>query len=93
MNLIKVLLFFLCVFSALSCSEDDTNGEIQNIKFESSLKNWKTLTKENGTSYSYEVNFSSFAGFSSKTILTITNGIVTKRSFTSYSIFDSEGKL
>ncbi len=60
------------------------------LEFQKSLELWNELKTENGTSYMYEVNFSSFSRFSSTTKITVVNNIVVARSFESFGIEDAE---
>lgn len=86
---------------ALVCEEDQwqsvEDGPCFNLQplsnqleFQKSLELWNELKTKNGTSYTYEVDFTSFLGFSSTTKITVVNNIVVARSFESFGIEDSE---
>lgn len=50
---------------------------------------WRSIKKKEGESYSYTRNFSSVFGFGSNTKITVTNRIVTKREYQSYTANES----
>jgi len=58
--------------------------------FQNSLDRWNTLKNENGTSYSYEVHFTSAFGFSSVTQITVIENTVVGRSFHSFNGLENE---
>lgn len=81
----KYLLGLFIVLSFLSACK---KGAFQS-DFAKSRTAWQDFKKASDNSYTYTVTTSSWAGFGTSTIISITNGIVTGRDYTSYS-FDGQ---
>ncbi len=88
-KIVLVSLLLNCLLFFTSCENDDNKNEnTVTIEYSKSLAIWNTLKTEKGNSYSYKVTTSSFTGFKSETIITITNGVATNRSYTSSTTKD-----
>ena len=73
------LIAFIFIGSlCLSCESDDIS--YQN-SFENSLEVFETFKIETNNSYTYTVQNSSWAGWSTETKITVVNGVVTQRHF------------
>lgn len=82
-------IFFLLLISLLfSCSDVDPEF---NSDFKKSVKVWKAFKKSSGNTYSYEVSFESWAGFGSKTTISVENGKIIQRKYYSYGYKDDVG--
>jgi hypothetical protein len=62
----------------VSCKKDTLNHENE---FEKSYHEWQAFKQSSGDSYRYMVTFGSWTGFGTETIITVTNGKVTQRSY------------
>jgi hypothetical protein len=60
--------------------------------FAKSRDAWQDFKKASNNSYSYTVTSASWTGFSSRTQIMVTNGIVTGRNFTSYTMDGQTGQ-
>ena len=76
---------FLSIFS--SCKKDVLNSD-----FEHSRKVWLAFKKSANNNYSYTVKTASWAGFGDSTIISVNNGIVSGRMYTSYTIDGATGQ-
>lgn len=77
-------ILFLAIFS--SCKKDALNSD-----FEQSRKVWLAFKKSANNNYSYTVKTASWAGFGDSTIISVSNGIVSGRMYTSYTIDGATG--
>jgi hypothetical protein len=68
----------LCTFFALVSCEDNMNYESE---FETSYRAWQDFKAACGNSYRYEVAIDSWVGSTSRTVITVTDGTVTQRSW------------
>ncbi|HEV7379911.1 MAG TPA: hypothetical protein VGN64_08975 [Dyadobacter sp.] len=83
---LRVYILFLSLASLLfACS--DVDPEFNN-DFKKSEKAWKAFKKSSGNTYSYEVSFDSWAGFGSRTKISVENGIIIQRQYHSYGYKD-----
>ena len=78
------IIIFLAIFS--SCKKDALNSD-----FEQSRKLWLAFKKSANNNYSYTVKTASWAGFGDSTIITVSNGIVSGRKYTSYTTDGATG--
>ena len=62
----------------VSCKKSNLSHENE---FENSYREWQTFKQTSGNSYRYMVTFGSWTGFGTETIITVTNGKVTQRSY------------
>jgi hypothetical protein len=82
----KILsIIFLSVLIA-SCEKGVIESE-----FEKSLSVWQEFKKSVNNNYSYTVKTESWAGFGDSTIISVQNGVVTERTYASYSIDSQTG--
>ena len=58
--------------------------------YESSIAKWNTLKKKHHNSYTYKVDFNSFTGYSSTTVITVKKGSVINRAFYETSALDQK---
>ncbi|TWF41780.1 hypothetical protein FHW36_103584 [Chitinophaga polysaccharea] len=83
---IYVLLLFLTGVLLTSCKKSDIAYEND---FNTSVRYWMNFKTASGNSYRYVVNFSSWAGFSTETVITVKEGKVVQRSYTATRRIDS----
>lgn len=93
----KTILYFLISLSLFSCgvyksnpknkseeinqSTDTNEVNTSSEPYELSIAKWDKAKKEHNNSYTYTVNFSSFTGYRTTTIITVSEGEVVKRIF------------
>lgn len=84
----NIYLLLLLLTGALftGCKKSDIAYEND---FNASVQSWMNFKAASGNSYRYVVNFSSWAGFSTKTVITVKEGKVVQRSFTGQRRIDS----
>lgn len=82
-----LLLIALAVF--VSCKKDE--GVIDD--YQKSLNTWKAFKSSVNNSYEYAVVTSSWTGYGTETVLTIKNGQVVQRSYTSKSVDGGSGAI
>lgn len=80
-----LIIIFLAIFS--SCKKDALNSD-----FEQSRKVWLAFKKSANNNYSYTVKTASWAGFGDSTIISVNNGTVSGRKYTSYTIDGATGQ-
>jgi hypothetical protein len=86
--MIKYLLGLLMVASLLSaCKKDAFRSD-----FAESKNAWQDFKKTSNNTYSYTATASSWVGFGSSTKITVTNGVVTGRDYTGYTIDGQTGQ-
>ncbi len=87
----KSLLFTLLTIISFSCNKEQSEKtEILNC-FDESLANWQLLKGEHGESYQYQTSFTSWAGFGSRTEITVKEGVVIARNYEGFTIDGSTG--
>lgn len=74
----KYFAFIILVLSFASCKKDSFNNERE---FNASLQKWNAYKASVKNSYSYIVYTGSVFGYASETAITVTNGMVTERSY------------
>ncbi|BBE17210.1 hypothetical protein AQPE_1359 [Aquipluma nitroreducens] len=75
----EISFIFLALLSVLAaCSKEDFNYQSE---FEKSFQKWENFKSDSGNSYTYVVYNSSWVGASWQTQITVSNGVVTERSF------------
>ncbi|NLR82347.1 hypothetical protein [Chitinophaga eiseniae] len=84
----NIYLFLLLLTGVLltSCKKSDIAYEND---FNTSVRSWMNFKAASGNSYRYVVSFSSWAGFSTETVITVKEGKVVQRSFTAKRRIDS----
>lgn len=80
----KAILYFSTLFfigtMLTSCGVSDANYEYEN-DFDKSYEAWLSFKETSGNSYRYKVPGGSWTGASWQTVITVTDGKVTQRSF------------
>ncbi|NLR58220.1 hypothetical protein HGH93_08935 [Chitinophaga polysaccharea] len=84
-NIYLLLLLLTSVFF-ISCKKSDIAYEND---FNTSVQSWMNFKAASGNSYRYVVNFYSWTGFSTETVITVKKGKVVQRSFTGTRRIDS----
>lgn len=77
-NICYLIIFFLAAPLFSACSKNDIEHE---NSFDKSYRAWQVFKKDAGNSYRYTVVFGSWVGFSTETVITVTEGKVTGRSY------------
>ena len=86
--MVKYVLSLLIAVSLLSaCKKDAFRSD-----FAQSKDAWQDFKKASNNSYSYTATTSSWVGFGSSTIVRVTNGVVTGRDYTSYTVDGQTGQ-
>jgi hypothetical protein len=73
---------------ASACSKDNFKTEL-----DGSRDAWQSFKSLNNNTYYYTVSESSWVGFSSKTKIFVSNGVVSKRSYESFSTHGGTGQI
>ena len=79
------IILLLAIFP--SCKKDALNSD-----FEQSKKVWLAFKKSANNNYSYTVKTASWAGFGDSTIISVSNGNVSGRKYTSYTMDGGTGQ-
>ncbi|APS39263.1 MULTISPECIES: hypothetical protein [Salegentibacter] len=95
MKISNFFLFFLVLFS---CSENENNNSAitgeSGVSYNESKKVWSELKNINGNSYSYTISFISWSGFGNRTIISVKDGIISKREYLYYEqTYSDEGEM
>ncbi len=63
------------------------------VNYEKSLNVWNELKKQNSNSYTYETSFTSWTGYTNKTIISIINGVPISRSYEEFIYRGPDSKV
>ena len=94
-SIFRLFLLNFILISMVACSDEEPSiytylKGSSGINFETSQTQWQKLRIENGNSYTYTLAFQSWTGLQSETTLTINNGMVSQRSYKSYTLNHDE---
>ncbi|HUH32850.1 MAG TPA: hypothetical protein VLZ28_02795 [Daejeonella sp.] len=86
--MMKYLLSLFIVVSFLSaCKKDGVQSD-----FEKSREAWQDFKKKSNNNYNYTVATYSWTGFTAKTIIRVSNGVVIGREYTAYTMDGKTGQ-
>ena len=88
--MLKKIITTVSLLFLFSCDKDNDTNISYESEYEKSLNSWSELKKTNGTSYSYESSFVSWAGFGSTTKITVVDNKVTSREYIAFNLYDPE---